>query len=46
MLDQQVLVEGIVIGREKHFGAPVAALRHVVRQAGNDNAGKTSHADI
>ena len=38
------LCDAVVLGREKHFGAPVAALCHVVRQTGNDNAGKASHA--
>ena len=44
MLDQQVFVERTVLGREKHFGAAVASLRHVVRQVGNDDAGWASHA--
>ena len=44
MLDQQVVVERVVLGREEHFGPPVAALRDVVRQTGNDNASEASHA--
>lgn len=44
MLDQQGLVERVVLGREEHFGPPVAALRDVVRQIGNDNASEASHA--
>jgi len=43
MLDQQGLVERVVLGREKHFGPPVAALCHVVRQIGDDDAGEASH---
>jgi len=29
--------------REEHLSAPIAALCHVVRQTGNDNADKASH---
>jgi hypothetical protein len=41
---QKVTVEGVVLVAEKGLRPPVAALGHVVGQAGDDNAGQTSHA--
>jgi hypothetical protein len=41
---QKVTIEGVVLVAEKGLRPPVAALGHVVGQAGDDNAGQTSHA--
>lgn len=40
MLDQQVSVELIILGREEDPGAAVAPLRNVMRQTGDGNSSK------
>ena len=43
-LSQQIAVERVVGIAEEPARAAVAALRGVVRQAGDDDAGETGHA--
>ena len=45
MLDQQVVIEDVVCVGEQDFGAAIAALGHMMRQAGNDNPSKARHRD-
>jgi len=42
---EQIAIEPVVVVAEKRPRPAVAALRHVVRQSGNDNAGKTAMPD-
>ena len=40
---QQIAIKGVVVLAEEDARASVAALRHMMRQARNDDAGKASH---
>ena len=44
-LGEPVAIERIVVGRRENALAAMAALRDVVRGAGNDDAGDAGHAD-
>lgn len=43
-LRQQGAIERVIVVAEKHLRATVAALGDMVRQAGNDEAGKAARA--
>ena len=41
---QEVAIEFVVLVGEKHPLAPIAALRHMMRKAGDNEAGDAGHA--
>lgn len=45
MVAQQITVERVIGIIKEGLGAPVAALRHMVRQAGKNRSGETRHGE-
>ena len=44
ILGQEIAIERVVVVIEERPRPPIAALRHMMRQTGNDQTGETSHA--
>ena len=46
VLRQKITVAGVIFGTKKDLRATVSALRHMMRNARQDRAGETGHANM